>query len=74
MAITQLPRGSISRFKKMKELPICPLVLEHLNNIVKHAQATEAVVQLQMQEQTLTLSIKDDGIGFDPQQVRQGIG
>ena len=42
------------------------IVQEALNNILKHARAKGVSVLLELQEDTLTLSVKDDGIGFDP--------
>src|SRR5512145_1026163 len=38
---------------------------EALNNVVKHAKATQALVTLQLNEK-VTLSIVDNGSGFDP--------
>jgi len=39
---------------------------EALNNIVKHADATEVKVSLHAAGGNVTLSIQDNGIGFDP--------
>jgi PAS domain S-box-containing protein len=41
------------------------LAQEALNNIVKHAKASQAVVTLRMGE-TVRLTVADNGIGFDP--------
>ncbi len=41
---------------------------ESLNNIVKHARATQAVVTLHIGD-TLRLTITDNGVGFDPSAV-----
>jgi signal transduction histidine kinase/ligand-binding sensor domain-containing protein len=41
---------------------------ESLNNIVKHARATQAVVTLYMSD-SVRLSIADNGVGFDPAMV-----
>jgi signal transduction histidine kinase len=47
------------------------LVKESLNNIVKHAQASE--VQLGMRfGRELQISIRDNGNGFDPSSIRRG--
>lgn len=42
---------------------------EALNNVVKHAQATQVTVELREQSGELYLMIRDDGRGFDPQQI-----
>ncbi len=41
---------------------------EALNNVVKHSKATHAIVTLRLQE-TVRLSVSDDGCGFDVQTV-----
>jgi signal transduction histidine kinase len=52
------------------DLQICfyRITQEALNNIVKHARATQALVTLRLNE-TITLSIVDNGSGFDPASV-----
>ncbi len=42
---------------------------EALNNVVKHARATQVTVCLQSHSNRLELSIMDDGRGFDPDQT-----
>lgn len=46
---------------------------ETLTNILKHSQATEVTVSLIEQNNQLILTIEDNGIGFDPDQVEQGL-
>lgn len=46
------------------------LVQEGLNNIIKHAQAKHAVIRIERRAGILTLTIEDDGQGFDPAVVR----
>jgi signal transduction histidine kinase len=41
-------------------------VKEALNNVVKHASAREVRVLLALQADAFTLSLEDDGCGFDP--------
>lgn len=45
-----------------------------LNNIVKHARAKSAFVKLDRSPETLSLTIKDDGVGFSPGRKTSGIG
>ena len=45
---------------------------EALNNIIKHAQATEAGLNLHCEPDGVVLSIRDDGCGFDPDAVTFG--
>ena len=39
-------------------------VREALTNVVRHAAATEVVIRLALEEQTLLLEVKDNGCGF----------
>jgi two-component system sensor histidine kinase DegS len=38
---------------------------ESLNNILKHAQATEVIVRLSLEQETVVLEIQDNGKGFE---------
>lgn len=49
------------------------IILEALNNAMRHAHATCCVVRFQMEEDTLVISIQDDGVGM-PQEYRAGVG
>ncbi len=44
---------------------------ESLNNVARHAQASEVEVELICDEGMISLSIRDNGIGFDSLQVSQ---
>ena len=50
------------------------LAIEALNNVLKHARATEVRLLLRQSVSSLRLEISDDGCGFDPQQVSAGYG
>ncbi|WP_212001932.1 tetratricopeptide repeat protein [Chitinophaga sp. HK235] len=54
----------IGRFKANFELSVYRIVQELVNNIIKHSQATEAFVQLTRHGQLLTITVEDNGIGF----------
>jgi signal transduction histidine kinase len=47
---------------------------EALHNVVKHAQATEAWVDLEVRTSEVCLSVRDNGCGFDPTELRNGGG
>jgi signal transduction histidine kinase len=40
---------------------------EALNNILKHASASQVIIDLVVQDGQVTLSIRDDGVGFEPE-------
>lgn len=50
------------------------VVQEALTNVARHAQATQARVQLHCTNDRLTLDITDDGIGLPNTQVHSGLG
>jgi PAS domain S-box-containing protein len=50
------------------------IVQEQLNNILKHASASRIVIRLLQNKKTIKLIIRDNGIGFDLNQKRKGIG
>jgi len=56
------------------------VVQEALNNVAKHSRAKRAFVSLSRKAERLELSIRDDGVGFDPALVadaeaeRKGMG
>jgi signal transduction histidine kinase len=43
-----------------------------LNNIVKHADADEVGIWFEAGEDKITLEVRDDGVGFDPQREHPG--
>jgi PAS domain S-box-containing protein len=57
-----------------KKITLFRIVQEQLKNIIKHSRATSANISIQTTGNLVTLEIKDNGKGFDPQQTRQGIG
>jgi signal transduction histidine kinase len=67
--------GIISQLKLPREDPELPKDLElciyrvtqeALNNIIKHSKAKEFIVNLEIDDESITLIISDDGIGFKP--------
>jgi signal transduction histidine kinase/ligand-binding sensor domain-containing protein len=54
------------------EINLYRIVQEGLNNVVKHAAASEASVELQRAPQSLHLTLRDDGRGFVLAEVKAG--
>ena len=57
-----------------QKLALLRIVQEALNNIVKHAEATETIIELLIKGQIINLIIKDNGKGFEPTSVKNGAG
>ena len=56
------------------KLHIYRILQEALQNCVKYANASQILVSMQQSVNTLTVTIADDGIGFDSKQVPKGLG
>jgi signal transduction histidine kinase len=54
------------------KLALYRIAQEALNNVVRHAQATRAWLDLRCSAATLQLVIGDDGCGFEPSRTRPG--
>ncbi len=57
-----------------QEVELYYIIVEALNNVVKHAAATHLTLQLIHAHGYLELRIADDGRGFDPSQTNGGMG
>jgi signal transduction histidine kinase len=56
------------------KLTVFRIVQEQLNNIQKHASASNVVITLLQDKTSIYLSIADDGVGFDTAKKCDGIG
>lgn len=59
-----------SSFEKDKQLLIYRIIQELVNNAIKHASAKQILIQLVEEETQYHLTVEDDGVGFDVQQVK----
>jgi signal transduction histidine kinase len=55
-------------------LVIYRIIQEILNNAIKHAGASEILVQLNREHEDIIIHIEDDGIGFDPELKYDSMG
>jgi PAS domain S-box-containing protein len=63
-----------SNLNEKFKLNVYRIVQEQLNNILKHAKATEVHIRLSQNKKTILLSMSDNGVGFDPGKKQKGIG
>jgi len=56
------------------QLSLYRMAQESISNIIKHAQANNVIVQISQHQNTINLTIEDDGIGFDTSKVDYGLG
>ena len=66
--------GSFDNISQEVKLNIYRILQELLKNIKQHSHATNALVQLMMNEQTLAITVEDNGTGFDTEEKNNGIG
>jgi signal transduction histidine kinase len=70
----ELEHSTEKQMSSALRLMIYRIVQEQTNNIIKYAKATRVSVSIKKKEDTLYLLISDNGKGFDPKQLRKGIG
>jgi signal transduction histidine kinase len=65
---------NIGRFDGKIEYEVFSILLEVSNNILKHSQATEAIVILEKSRNNLIMKISDNGIGLSEKSEKNGMG
>jgi len=64
-----------AKLDTMIALSIYRIIQELLNNAIKYSQADEILIQLTREGEELVILFEDDGIGFDPDNLkRKGMG
>jgi signal transduction histidine kinase len=66
--------GIQERLPSEIEYNLYSIILELVNNITKHAQATSATIGLMRNESGIDLSVSDNGIGFARNEPKRGVG
>jgi signal transduction histidine kinase len=66
--------GLEKRMEPSFEILVYRIVQELLNNSVKHSRASTILVQVMRQDTNLTITVEDNGKGFDKDLVLQGAG
>jgi PAS domain S-box-containing protein len=57
------------RFNQEKETTVYRVLQEAMCNVIKHARARKVFINLVKRGKLLSLSVEDDGIGFEPDKV-----
>ena len=76
-----MTQGAFDTLNDATKISLYRIAQESLNNAAKHSGASKIMVELSRssvggaeEAQALQLRVRDDGIGFDPQRVRRGLG
>jgi signal transduction histidine kinase len=56
------------------ELLVFNIIQELIQNIIKHAQASEVIIQLMIEKEIISIFIEDNGNGFDQNSINEGLG
>jgi signal transduction histidine kinase len=67
---------NVRRYHQGFEIKVNNIVQEFVNNILKHSNATKALVRVEDKEGVLHINIQDDGEGFDKRDIpkKDGLG
>ncbi len=63
--------GMEKRLSSSTEIMLYRIIQELVNNIIKHAYATEAIIQINRDGNRLSLTIEDNGRGFDTKEAEE---
>jgi signal transduction histidine kinase len=63
--------GMDERMEQNTEIVLYRIVQELLNNVIKHAEAKNVLIQLIRKDSHFSLTVEDDGRGFDPDTGRK---
>lgn len=72
--VVTLQMDRVKKLPPIVEQTLFRIVQEALANVARHSRAKQVTVQLQQTSEQMRLTIRDGGCGFDPQQVRAGLG
>lgn len=66
----------VRRYDQDFEVKVYHIIQELINNILKHSEASFALIELKEENQQLVLRISDDGVGFDKTTInlKDGLG
>lgn len=65
---------TLGRFESKIEYEVFSMLLEVSNNILKHSQATGAIVSLEKVQNNLYIKIADNGVGLPENSEKKGMG
>jgi signal transduction histidine kinase len=71
---TTVEPDGVGRYPQEVEAAVYFSVLEAMQNIAKHAEATSTIIRLAERDGYLQFEIEDDGRGFDPARTGYGTG
>ncbi len=74
VAFSHCETGGLEEMNQSKKVTLFRIVQEQTKNILKYSQAGKVEIALHIQNNWVRLEIKDDGVGFDPEKIKRGLG
>ncbi|WP_244307357.1 tetratricopeptide repeat-containing sensor histidine kinase [Flavobacterium fluviatile] len=71
---TVYPKKEIDALNEEIQIEIFKIIQELLTNTIKHAKASKIDLQLNLVENVLNILFEDNGVGFNPENYKPGIG
>ena len=68
------PKDEIDKIEENLKVELYKIIQELLTNALKHAKATQIDIQLSVFNNSIKLLFDDDGVGFDQEKVKYGLG
>ncbi len=72
VSLQEAAREAVKALRVDVAMALYRIAQEALNNVLKHARATNVKIELSTLENQLLLAVRDDGAGFDPSRARAG--
>ncbi|MFP4092673.1 MAG: tetratricopeptide repeat protein, partial [Cyclobacteriaceae bacterium] len=66
--------GLEERLPSSFELTLYRILQELVNNIIKHSNASDVLIQISESDSLLSVTVEDNGVGFVPESASGGIG
>jgi two-component system, sensor histidine kinase LadS len=66
--------GTLEASAFENELLVYRIMQELMQNAVKHAHATEVIIQLMLEPELISIFVEDNGRGFDKSEMKEGLG
>ncbi len=68
------PENKLNAISDDIKIEVYRIIQELLTNAIKHSQAKEIDISLNLNNESLILMIEDSGVGFNPNKIIKGIG
>ncbi|MDE0534933.1 tetratricopeptide repeat-containing sensor histidine kinase [Tenacibaculum sp. L6] len=68
------PKEEIDKIEENLKVELYKIIQELLTNALKHAKAAQIDIQLSVFNNSVKLLFEDDGVGFDQEKVKYGLG